>query len=133
MQRPSWVFGQEAKLTIMKKILPILIAVSMFGCKKEDNHPVKGTVLIVNNGIAAVAVENPDPNKYSFICSHDMMVPEETINSCTKSVFVINLPGSLQVEGKKIEFSRYKDKGPNAIWSMSFAAHDLEVYDVRER
>ncbi|MBX3241005.1 MAG: hypothetical protein KIT80_15975 [Chitinophagaceae bacterium] len=117
----------------MKKILPILIAVTVFGCKKENNHPVKGTVLTVNSGITVVAVENPDPNKYSFICSNDMMIPEETINSCTKNVFVLNLPGGLQVEGKKIQFSKYKDKGPNPIWSVSFAAHDLEVYDARER
>lgn len=133
MQRPIQVIGQEVKLTVMKKALPVLIMLAVSACKKENQHPVQGTVLTVNSGITVVAVENPDPNKYSFICSNDMMIPEETINSCTKNVFVLNLPGGLQVEGKKIQFSKYKDKGPNPIWSVSFAAHDLEVYDARER
>lgn len=104
-------------------------------CKKNKNAVlVEGTVLEHSGKTALVKIHNPDPGLYSFLCSHSQSValPDSVKNNCAASIFITNLPEQLLVQGKQIRFTKFKDKGPRLIWSFSYAAHDVEVYDANE-
>lgn len=133
MQRFQPLFNQFVK-SFMNKLLATLVLMSIFfSCKKDAPIIINGTVISMNNGIALVTVENPDAKKHSFICNPGITVPAETLNSCTKNIFILNLPQALQAEGKKIQFSKFEDKGQRLIWSVAYAAHDVLVYDAKEQ
>ncbi|MGN6435781.1 MAG: hypothetical protein ACTHMM_04575 [Agriterribacter sp.] len=115
--------------------LIIMIAAIAAGCKKGNQVIAEGTVMQVNGSEAFVRIHNADPARYSFLCNDPYVSADPTTpgNSCGNSVIILNLPEALAVEGKQITFSRFKDKGPKPIWSYAFAAHDILVYDARER
>lgn len=105
------------------------------GCKKSDPSViVEGTILQVNSTAVFVRIHNADPERYSFLCNDPALSVDPSIsgNTCGNAVFILNLPEQLAVEGKQIRFTRFKDKGPRPIWSYSFAAHDILVYDAKE-
>lgn len=103
-------------------------------CKKQaDRVAITGTVLTVGSSSALVLIENPDHRQHSFLCDEASINATPGTNNCVNSVFILNLPDSLQEEGKRIQFSKFKDQGPRAIWSMAFAAHDILVYDASTR
>lgn len=121
----------------MKSLLlkSTIILVILTGCKKNNQTIiVEGTVMQVNGTNAFVKIHNAGVSRYSFLCSDFPATMDTSAMSvtCANAVFILNLPETLAVEGKQIRFTRFKDKGPNPIWSMSFAAHDILVYDARE-
>lgn len=115
-------------------LITIITAIAM-GCKKDNYTVAEGTVMQVNGSEAFVRIHNPDPARLSFLCDNPYATADTTTlaNSCENAVFILNLPEALAVEGKQIKFSRFKDKGPKPIWSQTFAAHDIMVYDAGER
>ena len=114
-----------------KAFLFLTIAIAV-GCTKSDVQSITGTVVGQGGGTASsyrVRIENADGSGYSFLCTNTFGLPD-TMLACHNSIFVTNLPENLRQTGTVIRFSRFKDKGPNAIWSSNYAAHDVEVYNA---
>lgn len=117
---------------IMKYLTLLLLIAGSLSCQKTRYETITGTVIDKGGASASswrVAIDNASSKRYSFLC-HDQPGTTDPVYNCHNSIFIINLPASLQTAGLKIRFSRFTDKGVNAIWSSTFAPHDVEVSDA---
>jgi len=123
----------------MKSLVSYLLIFVLFtACKKDTDYPeVTGTV-ISQTGASLnsylVEIDTLDnQSSYSFFCEKSVTMPPVGSYNCRNSIFVINLPPTLKVNGMKIVFSKYKNLGPNLLWSSIYVPRDVEVYDAREK
>jgi len=117
----------------MKCFLFILSLSLLISCKKDEGKNYVAGVIVQKGGCGIntwlVAIENPDPNRQSFLCKNE---PSPPIGyNCTNSVYIVNLPASLAIAGKKIGFSRWNELA--SCLSASAAPPHLEVFDITEK
>jgi len=121
----------------MKSLVTYLLITILFcACKKDTTYPeITGTVIsqsATSSNFALVEIDNPGSQlSYSFFCENIVTTPPIGHFDCGNSIYIINLPASLKVNGLKIAFSKYKNLGPNPIWSATNVPRDVEVYDAR--
>ena len=122
----------------MKTVMPILfILLLFFSCKKNSFPEISATV-VTKTGVGAnsylVEIDNPDSHRMPFICDeNNVPLPPVADFNCRNSAYITNLPSSLQAAGTKIVFSRYKNLGANPVFSSTYVARDVEVYDARKK
>jgi len=117
----------------MKSLLLAITCVLLFACEKETPETVNGVVIDDGGPGYLVEIEMPNSSKHRFICSNAPMPAIPGQYNCTNAVFIVNLPAFARVAGTKIAFSRYKNLGPNPIWSATYVPNDVEAYDVSKR
>jgi len=117
-------------------IWSILIITFAPACKKNAATPIEG--IVIGQGGASgnsywVEIKDPESRHLPFFC--DSQIPEPPVGhyNCHNSVFITNLPDALKDSGTNIVFSRYKNFGPNPIWSSNTVPRDIEVYDARKQ
>jgi len=116
----------------------LLIFVLFIACKKDTTYPeITGTVISQTGATLnsyLVEIDSVDRQaSYSFFCANSVTMPPVGSYNCRNSIFVTNLPPSLKVNGLKIVFSKYKNLGPNLLWSSTYVPRDVEVYDAKEK
>lgn len=130
----SWGGGFVIEKTASMKYLYTLLAICLIalaGCKK-DNAPAAIVTITEKSSFGVVAlVENPNPTDHAFLCqpANPNSLP---VYNCTNAVYLSNLPAALNVVGKKIRFTKFKDHGQPQLFSSVNNAHELEVYDAVE-
>jgi hypothetical protein len=133
MQRQATYACQERK-TMGRFIILLLSACLFQGCTKENRKLVRGTVVLQQGcapGAYLVKLKDPDPKRFSFLCSKETSVISSAIYHCGNSVFILSMPASLAQDGKKVKFSLWTDKG-SYCFSSNLAPHHLEVQDLTE-
>ncbi len=131
MQRFVKPFCQPQK-KMKTCIVLLLLCFSFFACKKESSDRVIGTVKQSAGCFATswlVTIENPDPDKHSFICKETILAG--TAYNCSNAVFITNLPDKLAVSGKKIRFS-VRNVQPYSCLSYNLAPYHIEAENVSE-
>ena len=123
----------------MKSLYPLslLFLLSSMTCKKDRFVGPPVTVTIQEKGpfnanSYAATVENPDPAVYSFLCSLPAGEFKPTY-SCVDAIYITNLPANMRVPGKKITFEGWTDSGQPAAFSSINNAHELQVYNAKEK
>ena len=116
----------------------LLISVLFIACKKDTNYPeITGTVISQTgatlNSYLVEIDSTGNQSSYSFFCEGSATMPPVGSYNCRNAIFITNLPSSLKVNGKKIAFSKYRNLGPNLLWSSTYVPRDVEVYDAREK
>lgn len=116
-------------------IFSLVFFFSFLACKKAVLPDIRGTVVTQGGASPAsylVEIDNPDSKVQQFICDDFSPLPPVARYNCRNSVYIINLPETLKVNGTKIIFNRFKNLGPNPIWSSTHVPRDIEVLDVRK-
>ena len=122
----------------MKYLYPLslLLLLTSMTCRKNMQRQLV-TVTIqekapFNANSYAATVENADPAVYSFLCDLPAGQPKP-IYSCSDAIYITNLPANMRVQGKKITFTGWTDSGQPALFSSINHAHELEVYNAKEK
>jgi hypothetical protein len=119
----------------MGRITTLLLFACMFhGCTKENRKLVKGTVILQEGcapGGYLVKITDPDAKRFSFLCNKETSIISSATYHCGNAVFILNMPGSIAQEGKKVKFSLWIDNG-SYCFSSNLAPHHLEVQDLSE-
>ena len=126
-----WLSGNKKT---MRSILFLIIALVFNSCSKENRKIVRGTVILQEGcapGAYLVKLTEPDPKRFSFLCSEETSVISSAIYHCGNAVFILDMPTNLAVNGKKIRFSSWTDK-ESFCSSSNLAPHYLQVQDLAE-
>jgi hypothetical protein len=117
----------------MKLILLAISSFILFSCKKDASKTtVSGTVQQQEGCLPdswLVAIDNPNSDKYSFICK-TFMPPSASLN-CTNSIYIVNLPASMKQPGKKISFSGWNEQA--SCLSSRLAPRQVEALNIKEQ
>ena len=117
----------------MKYISFILVSLLLISCKKDEEKINITGIVAQKAGCGQntwlVVIENPDPDKHTFLCKNES--PPVSGYNCTNSVYIVNMPASLAIAGKKISFSRWNEL--LSCLSASAASPHLEVFDMKEK
>lgn len=116
----------------MKILFLFLLAIPFFSCEKDRDNSgsLTGTVQVKGGCLQntwLVAIDNPDADKYSFICDEPALTG--TLYNCTNAVYITNLPQQVAQAGKKIRFS-FRKEMPSCL-SYSFAAAHIEAENIQ--
>src|SRR5215216_2067163 len=91
---------------MQKAILFIsVVFLSFISCKKDKDKFATGVVQISGGCFSdswLVAIDNPNPEKHSFLCV--IPVTTGTFYNCSNAVY-LRLPSSLAITGTRIRFS----------------------------
>jgi len=118
----------------MRCILFLFLALVFNSCSKENRKIVRGTVVLQEGcipGAYLVKLAEPDPKRFSFLCSKETYVISSDIYHCGNAVFILDIPSNLAVNGKKVRFTSWTNKG-SLCFSSNLAPHYLQVEDLTE-
>lgn len=116
----------------MKNLFLSFSVLFFFSCEKDSDKSdrVMGTVQVKGGCYQnswLVAIDNPDPDKHSFICDEATLAG--TAYNCTNAVYIIDLPEHLAKAGKKIRFSVIEEIA--SCLSYSFAPAHVEAKNIQ--
>lgn len=119
----------------MRYFLLITAILLICSCKKDELKQTVMATVQQKGGCFGnswlVLIEDPDPDRYSFICKTSMPPGSSSSFNCTNSIYIVNLPASMAKLGTRISFSGWKELA--SCLSSSFAATHVEAYNIKER
>lgn len=112
------------------------VLVMAFTCRKLDPDQtivVNARVITPNintQGYTLLEIEDPRPAETYFLCDDPVPAPPAGNYNCRNAIFATNLPDNLKTAGTRISFKGYRSFGRNLIWSSTYAAFDVEIYNI---